>query len=168
MLDPAVGGNPTPAPRIRFACESDSHALVPVINSAFKVEDFVEGPRTDEARMSELMQRGEFLIAESGSSQIVASVYLEFSGERAYFGMLAVDPSQQGAGLGKKMIEAAEERARQRGCAYMDIKVLSLRPELLPFYGKFGYTQTGTEPFRPSHPLKPGVECYAIVMSKKL
>jgi hypothetical protein len=50
----------------------------------------------------------------------------------------------------------------------MDILVLSLREELPPLYRKFGYIVTGTEEFKPSRPLKPGVECYAIKMEKAL
>jgi hypothetical protein len=50
----------------------------------------------------------------------------------------------------------------------MDITVLSLRPELPPFYRRLGYLESGTEEFRPSRPLKSGAECYCIVMSKGL
>jgi len=82
--------------------------------------------------------------------------------------MLAVDPSRQGTGLGRLMVEAAENHCRQRGCTWMDISVLSLRPELLPFYRKLGYVETSTEEFHPSSPLKSGFECHSIVMSKRL
>jgi len=82
--------------------------------------------------------------------------------------MLAVEPSWQGRGLGRRMIAAAEEHCRTRGCKHMDLAVLSLRPELLPFYRRMGYAETGTEEFRPSVPLKSGVECHCIIMSKKL
>ncbi len=66
------------------------------------------------------------------------------------------------------MVEAAEERLRQQGCKAVDIAVLSLRPELLPLYRRFGYLETGSEEFKPSRPLRPGVECHCIVMSKRL
>jgi GNAT superfamily N-acetyltransferase len=87
---------------------------------------------------------------------------------RGYFGMLAVCPAQQGTGLGRRMVEAAEQRCRKHGCHAMDINVLSLRPELRAFYRRLGYVETGSEEFRPSRPLQPGVECHCIVMSKKL
>ena len=48
------------------------------------------------------------------------------------------------------------------------ITVLSLRPELPPIYRKLGYAETGTEEFHRSQPLKSGVVCHAIVMSKAL
>jgi GNAT superfamily N-acetyltransferase len=139
-----------------------------LINSAFAVEKFIEGGRTNEAELLERMQKGEFFLGLDVSGELVASVYVELRGKRGYFGMLAVDPQRQGNGLGRKMVEAAEEYCRRRGCTAMDLTVLSLRPELPPVYHKLGYAESGVEEFRPSRPLKPGVECHCIVMSKKL
>ena len=152
---------------IRVAIATDMPQMVSIVNAAFAIEDFLEGTRTDEQRMAEVMKKGTFLVAEKAGN-IVASVYSEMRGERAYFGMLAVDPSQQGTGLGRKMIDAAEEHCRQQGAKVMDIAVLTLRPELPALYRKFGYIETGVEEFKPSRPLKPGVECHAIIMSKQL
>lgn len=153
---------------IRLASRSDSRAMVRLINSAFAVEKFIEGGRTDEAEILERMQKGEFLLGCNETGRFVASVYVEVRGSRGYFGMLAVDPERQGNGLGRKMVEAAEEFCRKRGCKAMDLTVLSLRPELPPIYRRLGYAETGVEEFRPSRPLKPGFECHCIVMSKNL
>ncbi len=171
--DVLIGMRPNPFSRpavgIRIATPAEVFAAVPVINAAFAVETFLDGTRTDETRVAEMMKKGEFLVAVGqDSGRIVASVYTERRGERGYCGMLAVDPVWQGTGLGRKMAEAAEDHCRNQGCKYMDIVVLSLRPELLPFYRRLGYTETGTEEFHPSRPLKPGVECHGIVMSKPL
>lgn len=142
--------------------------MISTVNAAFSIEGFLDGTRTDAERMSEMMTKGTFLVAEDELGRIVGSVYTEMRGDRAYFGMLAVDPSMQGTGLGRKMVQAAELRCREQGAIFMDIAVLSLRPELLPLYRKLGYVETGTEEFKPSRPLKPGVECHAILMSKPL
>ncbi len=154
--------------RIRTATAADAASMIPVVNAAFAVETFIDGTRTDEERMSEMMRKGEFLLAERDSGRVVACVYTELRGERGYFGMLAVDPSEQGTGLGRRMVEAAEDYCRERGCKFMDITVLDLRPELPPFYRKLGYIETGTEEFHPSRPLRDGIECHCIVMSKTL
>jgi hypothetical protein len=66
------------------------------------------------------------------------------------------------------LVEAAEGYCRKRGCQMMELTVLSLRPELPPLYRKWGYLETGTEEFRPARPLKDGLDCHCIVMSKKL
>lgn len=153
---------------IRRASQSDSAAMARLINSAFAVEKFIEGERTDETELRERMRKGEFLLGRDEAGELIASVYVEVRGTRGYFGMLAVDPRRQGSGIGRKMVEAAEEYCCEKGCAAMDLTVLSLRPELLPIYRKLGYVETGVEEFRPNRPLKPGVECHCIVMSKGL
>ena len=153
---------------LRIATMDDRTAMMPAINQAFAIEKFLEGTRTDELRLAEMMETGEFLIAQNGSGKIVASVYVEIKGNRGYLGMLAVDPAEQGKGLGRVMVDAVEDYCLGKGCSGVDLVVISLRTDLPPFYRKLGYAETGTEEFRPSRRLKPGVECYCILMSKEL
>ncbi len=153
--------------RVRVAAAIDQLRLIQLINAAFSVETFLQGARTDRRRLAAMMAKGRILMAEDSEGRPLASVYIERRGKRGY---LACWPSipQQGKGLGRRMVEAAEERLRQQGCKAVDIAVLSLRPELLPLYRRFGYLETGSEEFKPSRPLRPGVECHCIVMSKRL
>jgi GNAT superfamily N-acetyltransferase len=153
---------------IRLASNADIAAMAAVVNAAFAIETFLEGQRTDEAGITEMMKKGGFLLAEDLPGRSVACVYVETSGERGYFGMLAVDPSEQSKGLGRVMVEAAEDYCRRRGCEFMEISVLSLRTELLPFYRKFGYLESGRQEFHSSRRLTYGLECHCIMMSKLL
>lgn len=154
--------------RIEVATAKDLPAILRVVNSAFVVETFIEGTRTDANQLGALMQKGEFLLARDAET-IVASIYTELRGDRGYFGMLAVDPSQQGQGLGRMMVAAAEEKFRASGRRYVDISVLSPRLELFPFYRKLGYSETGISKDYPSpDKLKPSVVCKEIWMSKEL
>ena len=152
---------------VRVADARDLPVMIDMVNSAFAIETFLDGTRTDDERMSELMQKGEFLIAEK-SGVPVACVYTEVHGERGYFGMLSVHPSQQGQGLGRYMVTAAENHCQKRGCRFMDITVLSPRTELPPFYRKLGYEQTGTKEFVTTRSMQPGLNPHLIVMSRKL
>lgn len=155
--------------QIRCAGPSDHDRLIPLVNAAFKIaEPFMTGPRTDPERLAEVMAKGEILLAEDEAGQLAASVYTEVRGQRGYVGMLAVDPARQGTGLGRLMMETAEQHLRNKGCLAVDITVLSLRPELPPFYRKLGYTETGTEEFHYPHAIKDGLECHCVVMSKGL
>ena len=154
--------------RVREAAAADRPRLISLINSAFSVETFLEGARTDEVRLAAMMAKGAILVAEDRDGRLLASVYMERRGPRGYLGMLAVDPARQGEGLGRRLMEAAEARFREQGCEGVDITVLNLRPELLPIYRRFGYVETGTEEFKPSRPLRPRLECHCIVMSKQL
>jgi len=152
----------------REAAAPDQTRLIPLINSAFSIETFLDGARTDEARLTAMMRKGAVLVAEDEDGCLLGSIYMERRGARGYLGMLAVDPARQGEGLGRKLMLAAEERFREQGCDGIDITVLNLRPELPRIYRRFGYVETGVEEFKPSQPLGPGVECHCIVMSKEL
>jgi GNAT superfamily N-acetyltransferase len=83
-------------------------------------------------------------------------------------GLLAVRPELQGAGIARRMMEAAEDYFRAQGCGRVEISVLSLRAELLPIYKHFGFEETGTEAFGFHRALKPGVECHTILLAKAL
>ena len=153
---------------LRRASAADCAAMVPLINCAFAVEKFLEGERTNEQQLQQMMQRGDFLLGSDHSGRLVASVYVEVRGARGYFGMLSVDPSEQGNGLGRKMVEAAEAYCRAKGCRAMDLTVLSLRPELPPLYRKLGYRESGVEEFHPGRAFQGVDGCHCIVMSKEL
>lgn len=154
---------------LRKASPSDCADMVQLINAAFSIERFLEGDRTNQDDLRQRMQKGEFLLGHDAAGQLIASVYVEVRGARGYFGMLAVDPKRQKSGLGRKMVEAAEEYCRDRGCTAIDLTVLSLRPELPPLYRKLGYAESGVEEFHAGRAFLDGVtECHCIVMSKNL
>lgn len=154
--------------RVRTACASDCQALSSLINAAFSIEKFLEGDRTDPAQLKQMMEKGEFLLACDASGQLLASVYVEVQGVRGYFGMLSVHPEHQGDGLGTRMVRAAEEYCRGKGCKAMDLFVLSLRPELPPLYRKLGYAESRIEAFRPQRAFVGPTDCHCIVMTKDL
>lgn len=163
-----LAGFPDASSQVRVASDADAAPIAAVTNSAFAIETFLEGMRTDPQRVAEMMRQGTFLICAGRDEQVVASVYLKTRDARGYFSMLAVDPLYQGKRIGILMVRAAEDFCRERGCRAMDITVLSLRPELLPFYHRLGYAETGTEDFHPSRPLKANATCHSILMSRNL
>jgi len=151
---------------LRPAVLADVGAVTRLINAAYQVERFfIDGDRTSEDEVRAYMAKGTFLLAEDGGAP-VGCVYLEQRGERGYFGLLAVDPRQHGKGLGRMLIEAAEDHFRRAGCRAVDISVVDLRTELPPFYRRRGYVETGTAPF--PDPEKATRPCHFILMSKRL
>jgi GNAT superfamily N-acetyltransferase len=75
---------------------------------------------------------------------IVACCQLEHRGEAAYFGMFAVRPELQGAGLGRLIIAEAERRVREIwGVREMHMTVISVREDLIAWYERRGYRRTG-------------------------
>ena len=148
-----------------LAAAADIPDLVRVINAAYEVEKFfVSGDRTDEDTVRRLMSKGAFLVTRDDGG-LTGCVYVELRGAKAYFGMLSVEPARQGTGLGRRLVDDAEQYARGHGCEVMDIRVVNLRPELLPFYRKLGYLERATEPVDDPRALQP---FHFVLMSKQL
>ena len=166
MNDTAKGAPKSDPLAFRVADLRDSDALVSLINSAFRVElPFIEGDRIDAAGVRSYMGKGKFLVAEDFAG-LAGCVYVELRGDHGYLGLLGVVPLRQGTGLGRKLMDAAENYFRQVGCSAIDLRVISARTPLPSFYRHLGYLETGTAPFAPEVPVK--VLCHYILMSKPL
>jgi ribosomal protein S18 acetylase RimI-like enzyme len=130
---------------LRKALADDIPVIVDLINRAFSVEKFFKtGERIDVTGLAEMMRKGEFLLLESAAA-LIACVFVRITDERAYAGTLAVDPSQQKSGIGRRMMREAEDYARARGCEVLDIRIVNVRPELSEIYAKLGFVPTGIE-----------------------
>jgi ribosomal protein S18 acetylase RimI-like enzyme len=164
--------------RVRLAEKEDAEKITTVINSAFRGAEFffVEGDRVAVGAVLNFLGSGKFLLAEREHT-LLGCVYIEpghpdinrssaGSEERAYLGLLAVDPGAQQSGLGSMLMDAAEDHCRALGLRFMDIKVVNLRENLAGFYRKRGYVETGTSAFPAEVVTK--LPCHFIDMSKPL
>ena len=132
---------------MRTADPRDIPAIVALLNAAFAMErDFIDKDRSSAPEIERYMTTGAFLVVDGDDGRLAACVYLEQRGQRLYLGMLAVDPSRQGSGLGRRMMTAAEAHAAARGCDAIDIRIVDRRTELPPFYKALGFVDNGTEP----------------------
>src|SRR6478609_2802397 len=102
-------------PTFRDAVEDDVPALVPLVESAYRGDasrggwtteaDILQGQRTDPEGVAAVITAADSrLLVVERDGGIVACCQLEHRGEAAYFGMFAVRPELQGAGLGKQII----------------------------------------------------------------
>jgi N-acetylglutamate synthase-like GNAT family acetyltransferase len=153
--------------QIRWAEARDVGAIVRLINVAFGAAEsfFIERDRISAESLQPMLEKGKFLLAEDAAG-LVGCVLVELRGERAYFGLLAVDPARQHRGLGRRLVDKAENHARAAGCRAMDLRIVSLRAELPPFYRRLGYAETGTAPF--PEEIKSKLPCHFVLMSKPL
>jgi ribosomal protein S18 acetylase RimI-like enzyme len=152
---------------IRMATEADFDQLLHLINTAFDVERFFKDEdRLYSAKLQSYFKKGSFLVMEE-QGRLIASVYVEREADRAYLGLLSVDPAEQKRGLGRRLTAAAEEFARETGARFMDLTVVNLRAELPGIYEKLGYRVTGTAPF-PADQMPVTKPCHFICMTKEL
>ncbi|WP_460791447.1 GNAT family N-acetyltransferase [Nocardioides maradonensis] len=149
-----------PALTFRTARIEDVHAVVPLVESAYRGDAsrvgwtteaaLLEGQRTDADAVREIVgsSAGRLLLAERDGA-LVACCQLEPRGDAAYFGMFAVRPDSQGGGLGKVVLAEAERVAREEwGAVRMEMTVIEQREDLIAFYERRGYGRTGEfEPF---------------------
>ncbi|MEV8310162.1 GNAT family N-acetyltransferase [Streptomyces flavidovirens] len=139
----------------RDATEADADALVALIESAYRGDasragwtteaDILEGQRTDpEGALDVIKSPDSRLLTVERDGELVACCQLERRGEAAYFGMFAVRPEMQGAGLGKVIIAEAERTVREVwGASEMHMTVISVRDDLIAWYERRGYRRTG-------------------------
>jgi GNAT superfamily N-acetyltransferase len=111
------------------------------------------------------MEKGKFLLAEDATN-LVGCVYMELRGERGYFGMLSIDPSRQGMGVGRLLVDAVEKTFRDAGCKFCDLKIVNVRTDLHTLYHRWGYVDTGTGIYDDPTPTK--IPVHFITMSKPL
>jgi ribosomal protein S18 acetylase RimI-like enzyme len=101
--------------------------------------------RTDEASVMKVMEQPGSVILKccDAAETIVGTVNLQQHGNRIYLGMFAVAPHLQGKGIGKLLLEAAEIHTRNSGCIAIYMHVISVRKELIDWYSRHGYQDTG-------------------------
>lgn len=144
----------------RDATDADVDALVALIESAYRGDssragwtteaDILEGQRTDPEGVRQVIKSpASRLLTVEQDGRIVACCQLEHRDSHAYFGMFAVSPTLQGAGLGKIVIAKAERLARAVwDVTEMHMTVISVREDLIAWYERRGYRRTGeTTPF---------------------
>ena len=140
----------------RRATTGDIPRIVALLNAAFAMErDFIDKDRTSAPEIERYMTTGTFFVVDADAGGLASCMYLEQRGSRLYLGMLAVDPSQQGRGLGRQMMAAAEHHAADSGCDAIDIRIVNRRTELPPFYRALGFVDNGTEPLEDPKLTKP-------------
>lgn len=138
--------------KVSRAILSDLPNICILVNNAYRGEeakkgwtfesDFIEGDkRTDKKDLFLLFsnEKAIFLIAKNDKEVITGSVYLEVKNENLYLGMLSVEPTLQGNGIGKLLVSNAIQYGQSLGLKKIQIQVIHLRQELILWYEKLGF-----------------------------
>jgi ribosomal protein S18 acetylase RimI-like enzyme len=144
---------------ITKATIADVSVLNTLINSAYRGEsskkgwtteaNILEGLRTTEQELTETIQNPKNTILKfTQNNQIIGCVLLVEKELQLYLGMLTVSPELQNSGIGKKLLQQAEIHASAVGLSKIVMTVISVREELIAWYKRNGYEDTGArEPF---------------------
>lgn len=149
--------------KFSIATIEDVPQLVKLVNSAYRGDeskkgwtteaDLLDGIRTDNEALEEMIDKpGAVIIKYSENEEITGSVFLEKQGTELYLGMLTVKPTAQATGIGKKLVAVSEEYAKQVNCASIKMTVISSRTELISWYERQGYHNTGEKKPFPTDP----------------
>lgn len=194
--------SPSPSPaalsllqsvRFRLAVESDAPQLSALVNSAYRGEsakagwtyesDLLGGQRTDAEELSAIIRAEDqrLLLAvstpasgEEGEDEIVGSVCLQRkSPSVGYIGMLVVKPVLQASGLGRRLLVAGEQwQAHQWGVTAIEMTVIHQRAELIAWYMRRGYADTGRQEAFPMTDVKFGLpkvnDLHFVVLQKRV
>lgn len=139
---------------ITKATLDDIPALSQLINSAYRGEtskkgwtteaNLLAGKRTDEEELTQTMLDPKNTILKyNQNNQIIGSVLLVEKENQLYLGMLTVSPELQNSGIGKKLLAEAENQAKALGLSRIIMTVISVREELIAWYKRHGYVDTG-------------------------
>lgn len=138
-----------------IAGETDAGTITRLVNDAYRPgsgiagwtheADWVSGDRTNIIQIRGILSKANSTILLGiKDSRTVACIHVEKDGDTCHIGMLAVDPALQGSGLGKQILNQAENFAITHfGSTLFSMAVVSTRSELIAFYSRRGYRKTG-------------------------
>jgi ribosomal protein S18 acetylase RimI-like enzyme len=133
---------------------NDAAEIAALVNSAYRGDhakkgwtteaDMIDGTRTDAAALTDIMkQPGSTILKYQRDGKIIGCVELDIVTNKLYLGMLTVEPSIQGGGIGKQLLAAAENFGKKNGCSSVFMTVITIRTELIDWYQRHGYVDTG-------------------------
>lgn len=141
---------------VYIATADDVSSLLVLLNQAYRGENSRQGwtteahliagdVRTTKDELNKTMELPGSVILkyETGEHEIVGCVNLQKRNDKIYLGMFAVSPHLQGGGIGKQLLHAAEEYAQHLQYHLIYMTVISLRTELINWYIRHGYKDTG-------------------------
>lgn len=144
----------------RTADEADAPALEALIESAYRGDssragwtteaDLLGGNRTSVAMLLEtIADPAQTILVCEDVQGLLATVTVERRDGYGYVGAVSVRPTDQGSGTGRELLTRAERLIREEwGLERARMTVIAQRPELIDWYIRRGYRDTGeTAPF---------------------
>lgn len=122
--------------KIRSYQESDESAVVQLwIDCKLVVPH--NNPQNDIRLKMEFQP--DLMLIGTIDDEIVTTAMVGYEGHRGWVNYLAVSPTRQRLGLGRKMMEIAEQKLKDIGCPKLNIQVRTTNTGVIEFYKKIGF-----------------------------
>ena len=121
---------------IRAFEEKDQEAVVELWQRCGLVVPWND-PRRDIARKLSVQREG-FLVAEEDGA-LVGSVMAGYDGHRGWLNLLAVAPELQRRGVGRALVERAQQVLGEMGCPKINLQVRASNTEVIAFYERLSF-----------------------------
>ena len=79
------------------------------------------------------------VVASPAAASPIASAMAGYDGHRGWINYLAVHPTCQQFGIGRRMVDEAEIRLGAMGCPKVNLQVRRTNPQVIEFYKRIGY-----------------------------
>ena len=135
------------SPTLRRATEADVPRLTELVEAAYGhyVERMGGPPRPLTDDYAEVVREFEVTVAEDGG-EVVGLIALGVDDEGFVVNNVAVDPSRQGTGVGRTLLEHAEAEARRAGFDSIYLYTHETMSENLDLYRRIGYVEYDRRP----------------------
>lgn len=126
---------------VRLATPADLPAIQAVVGAAYAryLDRMDRPPAPMLADYAAGVESGQLWVT---GDPVTGLIELAQHGDRLHVGNVAVHPSAQGTGLGRRLMEFAEEQARQRGLSRLDLYTNEVMTENQAIYARLGYRET--------------------------
>ncbi|WP_233548769.1 GNAT family N-acetyltransferase [Galactobacter valiniphilus] len=142
-----AGTGPRDVVRFSPAAASDAGAIRALVRASFAqyVERIGREPAPMlldwEAILGGEAPRAEVTLAVRGDA-LTGVLYLELEADHILVDTVAVDAAERGTGLGRRLLELAEERARELGLPEVRLYTNQAMTENVAYYPRRGYVET--------------------------
>jgi ribosomal protein S18 acetylase RimI-like enzyme len=174
---------------LRPAVQADYAPIIDLANLAYRgtgpsaswnIENFIEGQRLNESLLREDLAAKPHAhlltyrdAPDDPDAPLLGTVWLDPGKDGVwYLGLLTIRPNMQKRKLGRTLLAAAEDFAKQHGARRIQMTVVNVRDILIAWYERRGYTLTEeTRPFpygdeRFGRPLRD--DLYFVVLQKDI
>lgn len=122
---------------VRSALPEDEAAIVALWQACDLVASYND-PAAD-FRFARAGACSDVLVGEDAAGHICGSVMVGHDGHRGWLYYVAATPDVRGSGIGRQMVQAAEEWLRHRGVVKAQLLVRETNTKVVSFYEHLGY-----------------------------